>query len=188
MSKVLTVRLDPAVKARFAAYCASINRSPSAVIRAAVEAQVAQSNEAEPEPAARQVNEPEPAARQVNEVDTGPKLAVRLWLTTTERDAIDRHVEHAGGSRAGWIARAVRGALTREPQFGAEELQVLGASNRELLAIGRNLNQIARRLNEGQLQQQVTAGLVEGLSQRIDEHIESIRWVMQAGRDRWSLR
>ena len=158
MSDVLTVRLGPDVKASFAAYCAGPGHDAE-----------------RPDPerrdrAARRAGRPEsaPPVRAVDGPDDGPKRAVRVWLTPTEHEAVDRHVAHAGGSRAGWIVRAVRAALTREPELGAEELRVLGESNRELLAIGRNLNQIARRLNERQERQAqaITVGLVEELQGR----------------------
>ena len=180
MSDVLTVRLGPDVKARFVAYCTGQGTTPSALIRSAVIAQLGEPDDPEPAPPARAVNGP----------DDGPKRAVRVWLTPTEHEAVDRHVAHAGGSRAGWVVRAVRAALTREPELGAEELRVLGESNRELLAIGRNLNQIARRLNEGQEQQAraVTVGLVEELRAAIDRHVAAVHRVMNASRERWTLR
>lgn len=181
MSNVLTVRLPPEVKARFAVHCARTGTTPSAVIRTAIAAEVAG---VEPvDPAA-----PAPAARSIEAPDGGPKSAVRLWLTPTERKAVDGQVEHAGGSRASWIVRAVRGALTSEPQLGDKELRVLGESNRELLAIGRNLNQIARRLNERQKQQSVEADMLERLSSQIREHVDEVHQVMRANRERWRLR
>lgn len=181
MSNVLTVRLPPGVKARFAAHCARVGTTSSAAIRTAVTAEVADVEQTD-------TAAPVPAARSVEVPDEGPKSAVRLWLTPTEREAVDGQVEHAGGSRASWIVRAVRGALTAEPQLGDEELRVLGESNRELLAIGRNLNQIARRLNERQKQQSVEAEMLERLSRQIHEHVDQVHQVMRANRERWRLR
>ena len=46
-----------------------------------------------------------------------------------------------------YVAALVQTHLRRSPVMTANELQVLAESNRELIATGRNLNQIAYALN-----------------------------------------
>ena len=79
-----------------------------------------------------------------------------------------------------------RATLTRQPQFGMRELDALGESNYQLLAIGRNLNQIAKRLNEG-LPETVTVQHIEKLRKVIEQHTEVVSKAMRASLERWSV-
>ena len=49
---------------------------------------------------------------------------------------------------AGWVSYMVQAAVMREPVLTNKELEAVRESNRELAAVGRNLNQIARVINE----------------------------------------
>lgn len=49
---------------------------------------------------------------------------------------------------AGWVSYMVQAAVMREPVLTNKELEAVRESNRELAAVGRNLNQIARAINE----------------------------------------
>lgn len=177
MSNVLTVRLPPGVRERFASWCSDQGTTPSATIRAGV----VELLDGIPEPADT------PQARLEHAPDPSPKHAVRVWLTETELTAVDRHREKTGGTRPAWIVRAIRGALTRAPEFGSQELEVLGRSNTELLAIGRNLNQIARRLNEHQRSQPLEADMVEALGKTLAQHVDAVHAAMAASRERWGV-
>lgn len=66
-------------------------------------------------------------------------------MIISERDALEIRAKEAGSSVLEFIVDAVRATLTHEPQYSMKEIEVLGESNYQLLAIGRNLNQIARR-------------------------------------------
>jgi hypothetical protein len=72
------------------------------------------------------------------------KLTVRL--TAEESAVLVAAARNAHLSQAEFVARVATtpGAGTALPQA----LQILAESNRQLLALGRNLNQIARKLNE----------------------------------------
>lgn len=52
------------------------------------------------------------------------------------------------GNMPQWLVVLVRNYLTRTPQFGQIEFELLGESNRQLLALDRNLNQIAKVVRE----------------------------------------
>ncbi|MNN88173.1 Bacterial mobilization protein (MobC) [compost metagenome] len=86
-----------------------------------------------------------------------------------------------------WIIDAIRAGLTHEPQFGMSEIDALGESNYQLLALGRNLNQIARRLNEGNYEP-VTVQRIEALSRIIDKHTDLVSSAIRASLERWSLK
>jgi hypothetical protein len=66
------------------------------------------------------------------------------------------------------------------------EMETLGESNYQLLSIGRNLNQIAKRLNQGYVQP-ITLERIEQLQQQINQHTELVSKVLRASIERWSL-
>lgn len=85
--------------------------------------------------------------KQVDErPDTGVKKRVEVRLTRSQLDAVDTRAKAEGCSRKVWLVNVVRGTLTKQPQAGMREIDLLGESSYQLLAIGRNLNQIAKRL------------------------------------------
>jgi hypothetical protein len=88
-------------------------------------------------------------------------------LSESERFAISERAKIDGFEHSQqWIIALVRARLTDKPQFGTREIETLGESNRQLLAIGRNLNQIAHALNvsRGNSTVQYDAGIVDNLA------------------------
>ncbi len=84
-----------------------------------------------------------------------------------------------------WIVDAIRTGLTHEPQLGMSEIDSLGESNYQLLALGRNLNQIARRLNEDH-HEPITFECIKALSRIIDKHTDVVSGAIRATLERWS--
>ncbi len=68
-----------------------------------------------------------------------------------------------------------------------KEIEILGESNFQLLAVGRNLNPIARRLNEGK-HDPVTAAHIEELKTLIDMHVQKASDCIRANIERWNFR
>ncbi len=68
-----------------------------------------------------------------------------------------------------------------------QEIEILGQSNFQLLAVGRNLNQIARRLNEGK-HEPVTVERIEELKEIIDAHVQKASDSIRANIERWNLK
>jgi hypothetical protein len=68
-------------------------------------------------------------------------------LTPEESSTLKAAAKAAGLSQSEYVARLVMNPAAAGA-VGVPPLQVLAESNRQLLAVGRNLNQIARRLNE----------------------------------------
>lgn len=66
------------------------------------------------------------------------------------------------------------------------EIEALGKSNYQLLAIGRNLNQLVKKLNEGG-HEPVQTELVEGLRAIIDKHTEVVSTAIRASLERWTI-
>lgn len=181
--RALNIHLGPDLKARWNTYCAGLGKKPGAAIREAVEAQL---SKADGSPAAAASVRPAPK-RQVDErPDEGQKARIEVRLTPSEKAAVHALAEAEGCSAQQWIINTVRATLTRQPQFGMRELDALGESNYQLLAIGRNLNQIAKRLNEG-LPETFTVEHIEKLRKVIEQHTELVSKAMRASLERWSV-
>ena len=63
------------------------------------------------------------------------------------QDAAKERAKVKGMDLSPWIAALVQSNVLREPVLTEKEILMLRAMNRELAAIGRNVNQIAKQLN-----------------------------------------
>lgn len=158
-------------------YCESLGKKPGAALKEAIEQQLEK---------ATRLPTPKPF-RQTRELPDGEsKVRFEILLTKSEKAAIQdlANLEHCSQRR--WIIDAIRAGLTHEPQFGMKEIEALGESNYQLLSIGRNLNQIARRLNEGRFEP-VTVEAIEQLRTHIDKHIDMVSLAIRASLERWNI-
>jgi hypothetical protein len=113
---------------------------------------------------------------------------IELNLTTSELAALKRMAGHEGYVPTKWLVALVRTKLTGEPHVGQPELETLARSNQQLLALGRNLNQIAKVLNTAP--QNRTAFRVEvitELSRVIQAHTKKVSNVLRWTVERWHL-
>ncbi|CUI33390.1 MULTISPECIES: plasmid mobilization relaxosome protein MobC [Pseudomonadota] len=128
---------------------------------------------------------PTPSAHE--QPDTS-RRRLELRLTDTECARIETLASQQGMSANRWVIHLIRANLSGEPQFGMTELRTLGESNSRLLAIGRNLNQIARHMNAGHpLEMAITADRIETLTRHIKAHTARVADIMRANIDRWRL-
>lgn len=169
----LNLYLGP-TKAEWDEYCRRQGKKPGAVIKAMVEVALAKAH-AQPWPCG-----------QVPRSESGPKARFEVRLLPSELAKVQERAAAEGCSVQQWLVNLVRATLTREPQFGMREIRALGESNYQLLAIGRNLNQIAKRLNEG-FPEQMTVKQIEELRSAIDLHTEMASTAIRASVERWSL-
>jgi hypothetical protein len=110
---------------------------------------------------------------------------IEIRLTQGEYIAIRDVAGAAGFSVNRWIVAMIRAQLSFEPQFGEEEMSVLAASNSQLAAIGRNLNQISRALNAGDRVEPYRLKVLETLKHEIDGHLDRVNRMIRANLDRW---
>lgn len=130
-----------------------------------------------------------PLMRETSEVDRAPKRAVKLMLTTSEHAALAEIAEARECSIQFWIISLVRSALTRGIAVGGSELMALGESNYELAALGRNLNQVARRLNAGvTVDSRELEMMICTLMSRMDTHRREVHALVNACSHRWKLK
>lgn len=165
-------------------FCKRRNAHPGRTLKAAVIKLMAAGSEAKPS------NSVEPAKAYAVEPVSESKKRIYVLLTVSEREAADDRARLEGfPSTNQWVAATVRAALTNMPQFGKHEIEVLGQSNHELLAIGRNLNQIAKHLNAANGDMAgYDAQLVQDLAAAVRKHVSKVGDVLRASIYRWKLR
>ena len=113
---------------------------------------------------------------------------MKLNVTPSELAALRTCARHEGYQPTNWVVALIRTKLTGEPHVGQSELAALTRSNQQLLALGRNLNQIAKVLNTSP--QNRTAFRVEvitELSRVIRTHTDRVSNVLRGTVARWSL-
>lgn len=176
-SRAMNVHLGADLKTRWIAYCESIGKTPGAAVKEAITAQLAKAEKSPPLKTYAQINE-SPTKE--------PKKRFEILLTQSERQAIRERADAERCSMRRWIIDACRAGLTGEPQFGMSEIDALGESNYQLLALGRNLNQIARRLNEGNYEP-VTVERIAALSALVDKHTDKVNTAIRASLERWNI-
>lgn len=174
-SRAINVHLGADLKARWVEYCAALGKTPGAALKEAIEQQLKRSTMAQPSMTYKQ-------ARGIGE----RKKRFEILLTSSERTAIKERADAERCSSRRWIVDAIRAGLTHEPQFTMSEIDVLGESNYQLLALGRNLNQIARRLNEGRYEP-ITVERIVALRSLIEKHTELVSKAIRASLERWSI-
>lgn len=166
-----------ALKKPWTDYCEALGKKPGAALKEAIEQQL--------EKAAK--NPPPPPLRQTGEApDDEPKVRFEILMTKSEKAAVQERANLERCSQRRWVIDAIRAGLTREPQFGMKEIEALGESNYQLLAIGRNLNQAAKAMNEGR-RDSVTIESIERLRGIIDAHTEKVSTAIRASLERWSI-
>lgn len=120
------------------------------------------------------------------------KARIEIQLTKSERSAADTRALTEGFKNTNlWIAATVRSALTNTPQFGQIEIEALGRSNLQLMAIGRNLNQIAKRMNAAKSDADIRdydSALVEDLAAAVRLHVKKVGDALRASIYRWRVK
>lgn len=118
------------------------------------------------------------------ENDSGRGAEMRLVLTEQERIALDG----ARGTmpRTTYTLKVLRCHLMRRPEFDDQTRLALKESNRELLYLGKNINQVARQLNSSlSNSDKVHAQMLEELRLAIMQHTERVAKLLEASLNRW---
>ncbi|WP_188861289.1 plasmid mobilization relaxosome protein MobC [Marinobacterium nitratireducens] len=114
------------------------------------------------------------------------KITIRL--TDRDQRTLMRRAEQEGyRNRTKWTTAVVLSALHREPVLTDQEAIALRESNRQLAAIGRNLNQLARVLNiEFREGDRIKLRAIEALVERIEQHKDKVAALLSRNMNRWS--
>lgn len=170
---LLSIRLPENVKAKFEAFSHAEGKSVSELTRLLITHVVTKDGDELP-------------AREVSEPDTS-RARLEVRLTGSELEGAARIATRSGMSTNRWVASLIHAHLTHKPQFGMSELTAIGNSTKTLAAIGRNLNQIARGLNQGHGVDDDVRLTLEKLGAQIEPHIQSVSAVIQANVNRWRI-
>jgi len=127
-----------------------------------------------------------PLAPSASTADDRPTVRKEISLTATELAQVEALAHEEGFSVSRWLVAIVRARLTGTRPLGQRELEVLRQSNAELLAVGRNLNQIAKALNQTpQNRSFYSVAQIEALSSQIKAHCVVVASVMAEDQRRW---
>jgi hypothetical protein len=100
--------------------------------------------------------------------------------------SLQNRAKSKGMAQSRWISALVQSNVTGQPVMTDKDLVVLNASNRELAAIGRNINQIAKSLNRDFYDtEQVRLAKLEELSLAIAKTRDAIRALVKASQNAW---
>lgn len=102
--------------------------------------------------------------------------AIKFDLSDQDFEAITERAKTENfPSRPAWVKHQVFTALDGRPPLKENEISELRKSSHELMAIGRNLNQITHQLNiDSREGHKVTVDMIEALAGRIDRHMEKV--------------
>jgi len=173
LRKELKARVQPEVKAAFERCARSRHMTESELLRTLVMAEIGQRSSLY-----------EPAKLHLSSLNT-ERVTVRLAAFL--RDAAKERARTGGMALGRWVAALVQANVTSLPVLTDAELAAVLATNRELAAIGRNINQIARNLNEGfQETERVKLEKLQELAAAIASERQAIRELVRASRQAWS--
>ncbi len=179
---ILRARVDEELKSLFLHKAEALNLSESELLRKVILeffAQEKNKDKVEVEDVLTAV-EPE-AENAVNE-----KMTIRLPRFLV--DAAKEKAKAKGMATSRWIAALLQSSLMQKPVMVDQELTELRANIRELNAIGRNINQMARALNESKINtDKVKLDNLDLLRNYLDRNIAFVRGLVRASQKAWGL-
>lgn len=135
--RTTTVTVDLGeLKAPWQAWCQAHGITPSHALRNAIRQTMDRRATPVPTPRSRVTPKRERAIARIE-----------LNLTTSELAALKKMAGQEGYVPTKWLVAMVHTKLTGKPQVGHPEVETLARLNQQRLALGRNLNQIAKVLN-----------------------------------------
>jgi len=177
---MLRARVDEDLKSLFLKKAEALNLSESELLRKVLLEFFAHAkNTDEVEDVLRAV---EPDAENAE----NEKMTIRLPRFLV--DAAKDKAKAKGMATSRWIAALVQSSLMQKPVMVDQELNELRTNIRELNAIGRNINQMARALNESKNNtDKVKLDNLDLLRTYLDRNIASVRGLVRASQKAWGL-
>jgi len=165
------------LKAPWKSWCASHGLTPSEAVRRVL--QVAMKT--------NQSGEGAPPVRQARALRNGSRKRFEISLSRSEYQDIADLARREGMTVARLFKSVVRRLTTGQAQFSSAELGALVISNRAIIALGRNVNQIARHMNERPDKDELSQAQLEVIMREIADHRRHIRGLLDANADRWRV-
>ena len=177
-SYVYTLRLPDDLQEQWQSYCQRNDKKAAASLRALMRYLIQDDMPHEVQQWVAEQVEGEP--------DDGPKRRMEIRFTPTEYQSITTRAEAEGCSPQRWVINCVRASLTHEPQFTMDATKALWESSYQLRTIGRNLNQITKKINQG-LVDTVETEQLKKLAEFIYLHTDKVAAVQNASISRWKI-
>ncbi|MBM7073680.1 plasmid mobilization relaxosome protein MobC [Shewanella sp. 202IG2-18] len=115
------------------------------------------------------------------------KITIRLSEHEMQK-LTTQAVEEGYIYRTSWATACVMANLTRIPVLTEGEIKALRESNRQLAAVGRNLNQIARVLNiDYRYSDKFTREMIQVLDAKFEKHKVMVNDLINKNCKRWEL-
>lgn len=173
----LTAHVDQATKDAWATLAKERGISESALLAAVVAAAAGQLGKLD-------------LSGYTNRERGGERAKIDLRLRPSEDQAVRAAAATAGlPSRQAWIIALIRARLMNIPTPSADELDALRESNRQLAAIGRNLNQLAHAVNiDFRHRTSLTGQTLAELRDAIHEQQRSVTKLVRNALGRWTGR
>jgi predicted DNA binding CopG/RHH family protein len=171
---VLKTLVDPEIKSRFRKIAKALKLSESELLRAIVFDRTSAVNEVD------QPIKPDPENAETD------RMTVRMPRFLIK--AIKDRAKKKGMAPSRWVAALAQSNITCKPVMSDDEIIKLRISNRELAAIGRNINQIARALNDTlQNSERLPLDKLAELGRVIAENRAAIRALVRASQNAWGV-
>jgi hypothetical protein len=169
----LTVDLGP-LKPQWQAWCAQQSTTPSQALRSVIQKLLTSKTPTDPIP---EVTDQQGQRDQ-------KRVRREISLTQSENHHLEQRAKQAGFSVPKWLIALVRHQLTKQPQLGHQEQSALTESNRQLLAIAKNLNQLSKAPNGNN---ELTPEALSQLSEYLEHHVAWVSSLIEANTERWKL-
>ncbi len=128
---------------------------------------------------------PDHAADEDSETRTD-RVTVRF--TRNEGRDLQRLASVRGLKRSAYLGGLFRAHATRAPYFTDEEVGALRDANRQLAAVGRNVNQIAKALNTSLDHSDMAKAVEYGqMKVLLDEHRQKVKALIRANLKSWGV-
>lgn len=115
-----------------------------------------------------------------------PRAQVSVRLSKDDCAALDRLASDLAISRSKFVQLMLGAKLNNAPRLSRDEVNAVLAGNRELLSIGRNLNQIAAKLNRSPLETDQARGVeIQALTKMIQAHVDLLYSLANGALKRW---
>lgn len=149
------------LQTQFEERCKSENLTPSELLRKAL---IYYLN-------SEQIIEKKQSFSVENKYDFGEKKKVVITFNESEFSALEELRKFAYKPTYQAVIIAIfRAYISEEPYLNEQEILLLKDANTQLLAIGRNLNQIARKINSGEFKTELDSQYLEQLIRACQNH------------------
>ena len=166
-------RLSEAEKSSWKAWCLAQNTNPGSGLRSVIRKLIATST-------------PRHKAVVVIESPDATRCRIEVRLTRSEHSVLERLAEERGASINVLLVQVARAFMSNQPALCFDDAQTVRESNERLLALGRNINQLAKSVNVGKLQQ-IDDALLKQIQREIHAHTQLVSAAVRASTERWEV-